>query len=150
MPVGKDNELMAVPSKDEPYLLSKETANTAGGKNPLQVDFELKRGIWIRGRITDAKTGAPVRNCAVDYYVYRTNPNLKSTHGFEGAYQYFSYQTDHDGRYALPGLPGWGIVAVQVMSKVGDRYPLRAGAEKIPELRNVRGTFDRVALRRST
>lgn len=147
LPVGKDNALLAVPPKDEPYLLSKKRADTAGAEDPSQVDFELKRGIWIRGRITDAKTGAPVPSCAVDYYVFLDNPYWKSAPGFQGAYQYFSYLTDHDGRYALPGLPGRGILAVQVCSKQTDRYPLRVGVEKIPELRNGGGTFDKVAPR---
>ncbi|MEN6406700.1 MAG: M56 family metallopeptidase [Thermoguttaceae bacterium] len=135
MPLGKDNAMLAVPPKDQPYLFSKKVANTAEGPKPLEVPFELKRGVWIRGRVTDAKTGEPIPTCVVDYYVYRNNPNLKSAPGFNGAYQHFSYRTDKDGRYALPGLPGFGVVAVRVLNQSADRYPLGVGAEKIPELR---------------
>ncbi|MEN6557323.1 MAG: M56 family metallopeptidase, partial [Thermoguttaceae bacterium] len=136
MPLGKDNALMAVPPKDQPYLLSKKAADTVEGSKPLEVSFKLKRGVWIRGRVTDAKTGEPIPTCAVDYYVYRNNPNLKSAPDFHGAYQYFTYRTDKDGRYALPGLPGFGVVAVTVFNRLAiDRYPLGVGSEKIPELR---------------
>jgi protein involved in polysaccharide export with SLBB domain/protocatechuate 3,4-dioxygenase beta subunit len=145
MPTGKDNELLAVPSKDQPYLLSKKTADTAGGKDPLQVDFELKRGIWIRGKVIDAKTGKPVPCCSVDYYVFLDNPHVKSAPGFRGAYQYFSYQTDKDGHYALPGLPGRGILVVKAWWQGMDRYPLRVGIEKIPELCHAGGVFTKVA-----
>ncbi len=144
MPIGKDNELLAVPPKDQPYLLSKKTADTAAPKDSLQVDFDLKRGIWIRGRVTDARTGVPIPHCVVEYGAFRENPSWKSAPGFEGAYQYFTYLGDQEGRYALPGLPGRGIVAVQVFRNGMTRYPLRAGLEKIPELRKAGSMFDKV------
>jgi hypothetical protein len=40
------------------------------------------------------------------------------------------YWTDRDGRYAIPGLPGRGIVTVRAQPDYG-RYPRGAGAEKI-------------------
>ena len=139
MPIDKDIKLLAVPPPDQPYLLSLKTADTTADKDSIQVDFELKRGIWIRGKVADAKTGEPVPCCIVEYYVFTDNPNYKSAPDFMGAHDLGSYQTDKDGRYAIPGLPGRGIVGVEVFGEKQVQYPLGAGVDKIPELRNSRG-----------
>ncbi len=76
MPIGKDNELLAVPVQGQPYLLSRQRVDTsaAQGAGSVQADFPLKRGVWVRGRATDAKTGEPVPYCAIDYYAFLNNP----------------------------------------------------------------------------
>ena len=145
VPIGRDNELLAVPTTDQPYLRSKRRADTTAGKDSLGLDFALKRGIWIRGRITDAQSGVPVPGCIVNYFVLRNNPYWKSAPGFEGDYQHFSRHADQDGRYAVVGLPGPGIVTVQVWGAGRTRYWRRAGQEDIPELRHAGEAFDRVA-----
>ena len=115
MPIGKDNELLIVPPTDQPYLFSKKTVDTSAGKDKpsLQLDFALKRGVWIRGKVTDAKT-APVPCCTVDYYTFPNNPYAKLAPGFKGACEVVGpYQTDMEGRYAVPGVPGQGIIAIK-------------------------------------
>jgi beta-lactamase regulating signal transducer with metallopeptidase domain len=136
MPIDKDIKLLAVPPADQPYLLSLKTADTTADKDSIQVDFELKQGTWIRGKVADAKTGEPAPCCIVEYYVFLDNPNYKSAPGFKGAYDLGLYQTDQDGRYAMPGFPGRGIVGVEVCGEKQAQYPLGAGEDKIPELRN--------------
>ena len=146
MPIGHGNELLALPPLDQPYLMSKKVVDTTANKDkePLKLDVELKRGVWIRGRVTDAKTGAAVPNCNVDYYTFPNNPYAKSAPGFKGAWEILGpYQTDKDGRYALPGLPGRGIVALQVLGGAETRYPLGAGLEQIPELQKARRNFEK-------
>ena len=147
MPLGKDNALLAVPPKDQPYLLSKKIADTeaAGGKDSLPLDIELKRGVWIRGRVSDAKTGEPVSPCIVEYVAFLGNPHCKSAPGFEGCPSVRPIQ-DRQGTADTPlcALPGRGIVAVQAWGKGETIYPLRAGAEKIPELHGGRGTLKAV------
>jgi protocatechuate 3,4-dioxygenase beta subunit len=145
MPIGKDNALLAEPTKAQPYLPSKQRADTTVGKDLLRLDFALKRGVWIRGRITDAQTGASVPGCIVNYFVFRDNPHWKSAPGFEDERQYFSSRADQDGRYAVVGLPGRGIVTVRAWGDERARYRMRAGLESIPELRNEGEPFDRVA-----
>ena len=146
MPIGKGSELLAIPPQGQSYLMSKKTVDVPVGDDPIQADFELKRGVLIRGRVTDAKTGTAVQDCAVDYYVFHNNPYYKEAPGFDGASEVVGpYMTDQEGRYAVPGLPGRGIVAVQVYSKTLARYPLRAGVEKIPELSKAGGRYGKVA-----
>jgi len=146
MPIGKGSELLAVPSRGRPYLMSKKTVDVTVGNDSVRADFELKRGVLIRGRVTDAKTGAAVQDCTVDYYVFHNNPSYEEAPGFDGASKVVGpYMTDQEGRYAVPGLPGRGIVAVQVYSKGLMGYPLRAGVEKIPELSKAGSRYDKVA-----
>ena len=146
MPIGKGHELLAVPPPGQPYLMSKKTVDVTAGDDSSQADFGLKRGVLIRGQVTDAKTGVGVRDCTVDYFVFHDNPFYKQAPGFDGASEVVGpYMTDQEGRYAVPGLPGRGVVAVQVYSKGLARYPLRAGVEKIPELIKGGGTCSKVA-----
>jgi hypothetical protein len=131
MPIGKDNKLMVVPPLDGPYLLSMKPADTRADRNAVEINFELKRGVIIRGRVTDAATGKPV-SAQIDYYVFADNPHRGSAPGFRGvSYGWFGdlYKTDKDGRFTIPGLPGRGIVAVAVHDH--QRYPHDTGAEKI-------------------
>ncbi len=131
MPIGEDNELRAVPPLDGPYLHSVKPADTRPRQKAIEIDFDLKRGIRIQGRVTDAASGHPV-SAQIDYYVFVDNPHDRSAPRFRGcSYGSFGnfYQTDEKGRYSIPGLPGRGIVAV--MAHDHERYPRGAGAEKI-------------------
>ena len=103
--------------------------------------FSLKRGVLVYGRITDAKTAEPLSRCGVEYVAFPNNPHGSSAPGYQGAYRFFSYETDQDGRYTIPVLPGRGILAVQAVWKGEERYPFGVGSEKIPELRTARGEF---------
>ena len=47
------------------------------GLDPATVDFELKRGVWVEGRLTDKVTGKPVRG-SVDYFALDANPIVKA------------------------------------------------------------------------
>lgn len=145
MPVGQGNELLVVPAADQPYLPSKKAVDIPGGKDSWQVDFPLQRGPLVRGKVTDAKTGAPLPNCWVDYYAFLDNPHCQSAPGFQGAYVYGMHTTDDKGRYTLVGLPGRGIIAVEALNDVRDRYPIGVGADKIPELAKAHGPFEQLA-----
>ncbi|MGO8753374.1 MAG: carboxypeptidase regulatory-like domain-containing protein [Thermoguttaceae bacterium] len=81
----------------------------------------------------------------VSYFVFRDNPHWKLAPGFEGDYQHFSSRADQDGRYAVVGLPGRGIVTVQFWGDRQLRYPRSSGLEEISELRHAGQEFDRVA-----
>jgi beta-lactamase regulating signal transducer with metallopeptidase domain/protocatechuate 3,4-dioxygenase beta subunit len=126
MPVGKENSLLAVPPADQPYLIVTKGVPLQAGQASATADFELERGIWIRGRVTDARTGAPVRG-HVEYFVVLENLKDKSAPPFESTR--YHYLIDKDGRYAIPGLPRRGIVTVSANEH--ERYSRAAGADKI-------------------
>ena len=59
LPLGQ-NELMAVPTDAEPYLVSSREVEITPNQETATLDFELKKGLWCTGRITDTQTGQGV------------------------------------------------------------------------------------------
>jgi protocatechuate 3,4-dioxygenase beta subunit len=131
VPDEEGNSILAVPPLDQPYFMSIKGADHGDEKDLARVDFQLKRGVWIRGRVTDNDTGKPVRG-NVTYYPMADNTHSPSLAGLDWTPNYPGYagfyRTDEEGRYAIPGLPGRGIIAIRAA-----RGPYRrgAGAEEI-------------------
>ena len=80
------------------------------GLDPVTADFELKRGIWIEGKITDKATGKPVQ-ANVCYHAQPENPNL-AVYGYVP--DEATRTANEDGSYRLVGMPGPGIVATRL------------------------------------
>ena len=76
MPKGEGNRIKVVPGNDQPYLVSYRDVPDSPGLDPVTADFELKRGIWIEGKITDKVTGKPVVG-HLSYHAQPDNPNLE-------------------------------------------------------------------------
>src|SRR5262249_45929249 len=57
MPKGSDNKILFVPRDGEPYPTVHAVVPDTPGLEPVTVDWEMKRGIWIEGKITDKVTG---------------------------------------------------------------------------------------------
>jgi protocatechuate 3,4-dioxygenase beta subunit len=118
---------LAIGPPGEPYLVSALPAEVDPIDAETTVDFVLKRGVWIRGRVTDASDGRPLR-AHVEYAVFDENPHLEEAPGYSDAFSLW-YHTDADGRYQIPGFPGRGIVGVRAHNY--SDYPKGAGAEAI-------------------
>ena len=130
LPVG-NVALIAVPL-DRPYLPAVQAATVPAKGEAKPVDFRLKRGVWIRGQVTDARTNQPVP-AYVQYYAAGSNPNLPGLDGFDGAVPFRPiHRTDATGRYSVPGLPGKGIVGARVTGTKYDDYMFGVGADGIP------------------
>jgi RNA polymerase sigma factor (sigma-70 family) len=54
--------LMAVATGDQPYLVAIKEAHPGPRSQPIKVDFGLKKGVWVEGRVTDQATGKPLRH----------------------------------------------------------------------------------------
>jgi len=109
MPKGKDNRIRVVPTDDQPYLVTSAVVPNTPGLDPVTVDFELKQGVWIEGKVTDKVTGKPCKG-AVEYLAMSGNPSFRDYPGFEGMMYYRTIK--EDGSYKLVGLPGPGLVGV--------------------------------------
>lgn len=81
------------------------------GLDPLTLDVALERGIPVRGRVTDEKTGEPLRG-QVEFHAFRPNPRDKR--GSPLASPVSRTVTAADGTYAIGALPGPGVVAFQL------------------------------------
>jgi RNA polymerase sigma factor (sigma-70 family) len=112
LPKGEGNKIRLVPRDDQPYVSVHAVVPDSPGLDAVTVDFELKRGVWIEGKLTDKVTGKPVRG-SVDYFALDTNPNVKDHLGFEGTIPpHWGIETKEDGSFRIVGLPGPGLVAV--------------------------------------
>jgi hypothetical protein len=76
----------------------------------VTADIALKRGVLIRGRVTGGQGGQPVR-ARVQYFVERSNPHMNDAPGLAGAMH--AVPTRPDGSFAVPALPGGGLLAVR-------------------------------------
>ena len=84
-------------------------------------------GVWIRGRVTDASDGRPLR-ANVYYAVFLDNSHREEAPGYSDAFPLW-YATDADGRFQIPGFVGRGIVGVQATNY--SDYPRGVGANQI-------------------
>src|SRR5581483_8201764 len=124
LPKGEDNQLLAR-IDDLPYLPQSKRVENTPGLGPVTVDFDLKRGIWVRGRVTEKTTGRPLDG-GVEYYGFRDNPHHKDIPSVLHGY---GCRTREDGSYQIAIVPGRGLIAVQVAYNF--RYLCRVGVEKI-------------------
>jgi RNA polymerase sigma factor (sigma-70 family) len=114
MPKRGGNQIMAIPQRDQPYLATHTDIPDSPGLDPVTADIELKRGVWIDGKIRDKRTGRPLR-ATVQYFALSSNPNLADLPGFDGTFTFLfdaGVETKEDGSYRVVGLPGPGLVAV--------------------------------------
>ncbi len=125
MPKAKGNVIKAAPAPGQPYLQAAREVEDAPGFEPVTVDFLLKRGVVIKGRVSDKATRQPV--CAhVQYRVFLDNPHrLEAPHWTTDYY----LETAADGTFQVVGFPRRGLIAARGW---GDHYRMGVGAERIP------------------
>jgi RNA polymerase sigma factor (sigma-70 family) len=85
------------------------------GLEPITVDFELERGIIVRGRLIDKSTGKPVQG-EVDYIVEPDNPRLKDFVDADkgtGVAVDLQGRTAADGSFTVLAIPGPGLLHVK-------------------------------------
>jgi hypothetical protein len=121
----------AIPGAGPPYLNSHKQAGGSPGLDPVTLDFELKRGIRISGRVTDKATGTPLAGVTVEYFVFIDNPNLRDAPGFRGS-AHAGVQSGKDGSFTLVGLPDRGLLAAKASGGQERHYLMGDGAEEIP------------------
>jgi hypothetical protein len=75
--------------------------------------------VWAAGRVTDKKTGKPVK-ASIDFYAAAANPALKDFADYAGRRQAMLdlYYTKADGSFRVPVLPGAGLVAARATTGV--------------------------------
>lgn len=110
LPKGKGNKILIEPPADLPYLPVHAEVPDTFGLDAVAVNFDLKRGVWIEGQVTDKVTRKPVP-CRVEYYAMLGNPNLRDYPGYSGTFVNRP-NFNADGRFRVLGLPGPGLLAV--------------------------------------
>ena len=116
------------PGSSGPY--TKAALRAAGDTpafEPVTFDINLKRGILVRGKVTDKATGQPVV-AMVDVFAFTDNPHVREFPGFRSSALARSLVID--GRYEIVALPGRCIIAAVTGGYV-NRYRRSVGAETI-------------------
>jgi protocatechuate 3,4-dioxygenase beta subunit len=126
---GSVSGVQAVAAPGQPYLPAVKSLGTSAGLDPVTMDFALKRGVLIRGRVTDKETGRPVV-ALVKYAAFRNSPHLKEAPGFEHS-TYDRVRTAEDGSFTIIGLPGRGLLAARAADGQDARYLVALGADQI-------------------
>jgi hypothetical protein len=133
LPKKKGIRLTAIPNDQQPYVMRDADVPEAPGLGPVAMDFELHKGVWITGRVTDKVTGKPVLT-RINYLPYLTNkyaqalPEFHETPLNEIPGPQDRYNTRADGTYRVVALPGPALVAAW-FSKYA--YLRGVGAEKV-------------------
>jgi RNA polymerase sigma factor (sigma-70 family) len=108
--IGKQKQYV-VSARGSAYFaaIKAEIADTPD-LDPIPVDFDLERGLLVRGKLTDRATGRPVRG-QVTYVARADNPRLKDLPGFERQLP-GAADTAADGSFEVLALPGPGFLCV--------------------------------------
>jgi RNA polymerase sigma factor (sigma-70 family) len=121
LPKGEDNQLLAT-TNDFPYIPASQKVENTTGLEPVTVDFALRRGIWVKGRVTEKTTGKPLSG-GVGYYCFKNNPHSAF------ASHLTRCGTREDGSFRVVALPGPGLIVVQVAHN--NRYRSGVGADQV-------------------
>jgi RNA polymerase sigma factor (sigma-70 family) len=128
MPKGEGNIIRAGPPEDGLYLMATREVEDTPGLGPVTVDFALKRGVLITGRVLDKVTRRPVHS-QVQYVVFEDNPNRGEAQGL--SVDMYLQTRAEDGTFRTVGLPGRGLLAARAWN---DQYRLAVGADAIKGL----------------
>jgi RNA polymerase sigma factor (sigma-70 family) len=129
--VPKKNEYSVTARRVPYFAATKSSVADTPGFEPVVADFDLERGLAIRGRVFDKKTGKPVR-AGIDYHAFADNPSLKNASGRDSG-----GRSGADGSFAVTGLPGPGVLAVLADEDDYVKVEPDAGWKLVPGIRTI-------------
>ncbi len=130
MPLGS-NRLGFLPAYGSRYLQGGLDVATRMSPQPQIADIALAAGVLVRGRVTDERTGLPLRG-NLRYFAFRSNPNLEAAGSFQKVSevsQQARFGSDETGVFEIPVLPGPGILAFRASDY--HAFPFGVGADRI-------------------
>ena len=68
------------PRRGLPYLRARVKVGDSGGREPVKLDINLKRGIWVAGE--SSRTTRGTGPCPMEHFVFADNPHLDRRPGF--------------------------------------------------------------------
>ncbi len=149
MPRGSGNQLTVKGPVGSPYLPALIKVEDSPGIGPIKHDIRMTRGVLVEGRVLDKVTGKPVRS-SISYHVALNNPHLADAPEFRdvpGHVYNLQCDTDSEGRFRCPALPGQGLLRVEAMANAYPRMEKDAQqAEKgyIPEAFGLSHAFSKL------
>jgi len=118
---GPKYTVYAWPPDGSTYLPGLAEANDPAGLDPVTIDFAIRAGVQVTGRIRDTATGKPAA-AIIRYYPLAGNPNVTTVPVGEKPGDFFTLnvKTRPDGTFTCAVLPGRGFLAVTADT---GRYP---------------------------
>lgn len=116
LPRKKGVRVTAMPNDTQPYFMRDLPVPDAGGFAPVTVDFDLHRGVWISGKVTDLRAGQPAF-ARITYQPFLTNSYAGELPEFHERPQREipgptdRFETKPDGTYRVVAMPGPAIIA---------------------------------------
>ncbi len=129
---GRAQGIIVMHPDGEPYLALRKEARPADDAplGPVTLDFDMKKGVWLEGRVTD-KEGRGVE-ANVGYYVFIEALDKDDAPQLYLPVPYSTdTQTDGDGRYRIVAYPGRGLVGARAIGARADHFAFGVGAEDI-------------------
>ncbi|MHC5540168.1 carboxypeptidase-like regulatory domain-containing protein, partial [Singulisphaera rosea] len=128
LPIGRKIDFSAVAPDDQPYFQGNHSLTIRPGES-TDVSFDLRRGLWIRGRAIDRSTGRPVSGVAT-YFPFEDNLHASKDDalGDLNLDRKRANWNKSDGSYRIVGLPGHGLVAFRTNRWA---YAMGLGAKEI-------------------
>ena len=138
LPKGKGLSLRVVPNADQPYFAETFNLPEVHGLQPQTFDVTMRRGVTIAGKLTDKRTGQPIRWARFDYFPLASNENAQRYTRYQTTTRSLSpmgyrFMSEEDGSFDLVGMPGEGIIAVAINDP---KYLKGVGAEKLGHLKD--------------
>jgi RNA polymerase sigma factor (sigma-70 family) len=124
MPKGSGNIIKAAPAAGQPYLQCEREVADEAGLGPTTVNFDLARGVLVKGRVLDHATGKPVF-ANVQYVAFADNLRYRNVPGFTVEHY---LETADDGAFQLVALPGRGVLMARAWD---DHYRSGVGSDKL-------------------
>jgi hypothetical protein len=138
LPTSSGFKLFTQAPEGQPYVNFGFVSPASEPKpGPFRYDIALKRGVLVEGRLTDKASGAPVRG-SVSYHALPGNPHLDEYPNFKRGSQETRVLSGLDGRFAIPALPGRGLIAARAQD---ERYLHGQGADVIKDFDRQIGAF---------
>jgi protocatechuate 3,4-dioxygenase beta subunit len=115
MPKGPGGAIAVFPDS-QPYFPRRLTVPDKAGREPIALDIDLHRGIWITGRVTDKLDGRP-QTARIAYYPLRTNTYAAQLSEFvdrelpDGPGNDVQRTSGEDGTYRILGVPGPALIS---------------------------------------
>ena len=100
---------MTVRPSDGLHFTRQFEVGDKAGIGPLDVSFDLQRGIPVKGRVT-ADNGQPVRG-EISYYPLRGNDQAELA-GLVPIHPPYTCMIEDDGSYQIPVFAGPGVIGV--------------------------------------
>jgi RNA polymerase sigma factor (sigma-70 family) len=128
---GRAVSVLALPPDGQPYLGMKKQAGGGEVLETVTLDFPLKKGVWVQGRVTDKATGRGVQ-AVMEYSVFLDGLDRAEARelfipfqGSDGTY------ADKQGNFRFVAYPGRGLLGARATGPDMEHYRVGVGAAEI-------------------